>query len=264
MPYIIHTIPKYSKGKRVGIRVLEEPDTELKTKQKRITKELQALIEFPACVNGIRKTNTVSNSSPHTNKRVIYQVDLKDYFHTVTEARVLTSLVPYTYVINSSDVIYEGRLPTGAPTSPILANLVFIEADRAIIELIGGRAISYTRYMDDLTFSADSLSILDSGFCGNIRKIILDAGFTINYKKSGIRLNFQQQKVTGIVVNKKLNLSKYERNLLRAKLDKNARSEIPILSPELSGELAYIHGINPELAEKFKGYYARRYSYYHH
>lgn len=49
-----------------------------------------------------------------------------------------------------------GYLPQGAPTSPMLSNLVMRDADAKIEAIAKGHGLVFTRYSDDLTFSTRS------------------------------------------------------------------------------------------------------------
>lgn len=257
--YIVHRIHKPNGG----WRDIEEPVPELKVRQKEIVKLIASKVKFNKCVNGIARTNTITNADPHVGMPIVFKIDLKDYFHTVTRDKIAAAFLQHNIEVDINEVLYEERLPTGAPTSPIIANLVFHHIDNSILDIMGTLPINYTRYMDDLTFSGARLEVITPEFCLAIRQLILTNGFLINYKKSGIKLDFQQQKVTGIVVNKKRNIDKYTRNLMRAKLDYLAKNNYP-LTEEIKGELSYFSSINPTLKDKFSTYYRKRLEVYNH
>ena len=94
---------------------------------------------------------------------------------------------------------YKGGLPQGAPTSPKLANLVTLRLDWRILGYVGKRGIVYTRYADDLTFSAFSPEKLTASF-PLIRYIVASEGFTVNGNKTRFAGPGRQHKVTGLVV----------------------------------------------------------------
>lgn len=256
--YIVHRVRKNS-GR--GLRIIEEPNPELKIRQKQLAKQLASNITFPSYVNGVSKTSTLTNSKPHVLKAILYKIDLKDFFHTVRLEHITRSLPNAIECDMVNDCMYDGRLPTGAPTSPILANIAFLETDKKIIELLRNTDIAYTRYMDDLSFSSNFLEQLTPDLVNNIFKVIKEDGWVINRKKSGLSLNFNRQEVTGVVVNQKINISKDRKLLLRAKLDHLARKE-KTLTPELAGELAYLNSLDSNLSIKFTEYFNRRVEFY--
>ncbi len=259
--YIVHRVPKISSGKPKGWRVIEEPIPELKKKQKQIIKLLEAKVIFPQYINGIRRTSTLTNSKPHVQKTILYKIDLKDFFHTVSIDHINRSLSDSIGCDLVNDCMYQGRLPTGAPTSPILANIAFLETDKKIIELLRNTDISYTRYMDDLSFSSNFLEQLTPDLVDLIIKTIQEDKWVINKRKSGLSLSFRRQEVTGIVVNNKINIARDKRLLLRAKLDHQARISNE-LTKELQGDLAYIKGIDVSLYNKYTNYFNKRIGYY--
>jgi hypothetical protein len=78
----------------------------------------------------------------------------------------------------------------------------------------------YTRYADELTFSASGESLCN--ICNVLRRtesIVAHEGFTINEQKTRIlRGKSSQLEVTGIVVNERPNISKKELKRFRATL----------------------------------------------
>ena len=96
-------------------------------------------------------------------------------------------------------------LPQGAPTSPPLTNIICLKLDKRLSYLAKSFSANYTRYADDITFSGDK-NILK--MIPLVKKIIKDENLIINYKKFRIRFSNQKQEVTGLVVNKKLSISK--------------------------------------------------------
>lgn len=257
--YLVHRVLKKSSGKVVGIRVIEEPKPELKKIQRDLVKELTKEVSFPSYINGVAHTSIITNSNPHVGKPILYKIDLKNFYHTVTIDKIARTLSNPLLDRVLELCMYSSRLPTGAPTSPILANIAFLSTDIKIQKLLYN--ISYTRYMDDLCMSSHLLELITPQLISSILNIIESDGYIINRKKSGLHLDFKRQEVTGVVVNRKLNLSRDRRLLLRAKLDHHARSSNK-LSAELLGELAHVKNINKQLFLAFQEYFLRRVMYY--
>jgi len=71
---------------------------------------------------------------------------------------------------------------------------VFLESDKKLIALCKQHNLTYTRYVDDLTFSSqqDFRSILNT-----ILEIIKDGDFNINYRKTKYKCD---QTITGVDV----------------------------------------------------------------
>jgi RNA-directed DNA polymerase len=118
---------------------------------------------------------------------------------------------------------HQKKLPTGAPTSPLLSNIVFYWVDNALMKLVdevnqfkstGEVAVTYTRYADDLTFSGSE--ILVRGIMERIINILHHNGFEVNVKKTRGQTMYGAQWVTGVKVNQKPNISRLYIRKLRA------------------------------------------------
>ena len=115
-------------------------------------------------------------------------------------------------------VCYNGKLPQGAPTSPIIANFICNVLDYKILQLAKKYHLDYTRYADDLTFSTNDKKFLDKyeQFYNDLNKITSKNGFEINTKKTRIVYYNSRQTVTGLVVNKKININHLYYKKIRA------------------------------------------------
>ncbi len=160
--YYCFSIPK-GNGK---YRYIESPNEELKVIQRRLSNLFQNMymLERPNSVKGyVRgiKNPIIDNALAHKKSRYMLKVDFKDFFHQILKQR-LYNLFMKRYGIDDKKcarlltqlVCYKGRLPMGAPTSPILSNMSIVKFDREIETLTATQNITYTRYADDLTFSS--------------------------------------------------------------------------------------------------------------
>ncbi|RYG96898.1 MAG: hypothetical protein EON58_11000 [Alphaproteobacteria bacterium] len=110
----------------------------------------------------------------------------------------------------------------GAPTSPVLANMVCGKLDAQLIRLAKKNKIRYSRYYDDITFSSVTsghiaaatgmdLSVIHiargvDNLSDDFVEIFTSNGFKINSKKVWGTTRKVRQQVTGLVVNKKYNV----------------------------------------------------------
>jgi len=212
-------IPK-KKGKP---RKICAPDTVLRKTQKHINYFLQAYylwIKPPAAYGFVINPhylgtfcNIVENARHHTGKKYVFNIDLKDFFDSITAKQVkelfLSDLFDYNEEIATALTFlttYKGKLPTGAPTSPVLANFMCYRLDAQLSALATQYGFTYTRYADDLTFSGNEK--LSDEVKMKIIELIQQNSFTVNGKKVYQRMFFQQQKVTGLVVNEKVNVDR--------------------------------------------------------
>ena len=158
----------------------------------------------------------ITNAKIHRNKRVVINVDLKDFFDSVHIGRVCGFFeknryfkLPHGVAVTIAQLsCYHGKLPQGAPTSPIITNLICQVLDMHLLSLSKKYRVDYTRYADDMTFSTNDKAFLERWdlFYTELENEINRAGFSINEKKLRITYRDSKQIVTGLVVNKKISV----------------------------------------------------------
>lgn len=225
-PYEAFRIPK----KKGGYRNIESPAPELKRVQRCFCLYLNAGYNRlkPECVHGFvsgkgKMTRTLgifSNALPHTGKKFVLNIDIKDFFESISAAWIKAKLMSHLQLNDHmASVItqlctYKKHLPAGAPSSPILSNIYCLQMDYDLIRFSSIHGLTFSRYADDLTFSSNE--IIDDDIIGNIKSILNLHGFVINKNKLRIKTKDQRQTVTGLVVNKKVNVNRRYRKRLRA------------------------------------------------
>lgn len=223
--YFNFQIPKKSGSKR---NILS-PNESLKKIQVSLNNYLQAMYYYtkPKCVHGFvynpysgqQKTYIVSNAQPHCNKKYLLNMDIKDFFPSITAKQVKEALMSEPFNMSNEIAViiallgtYKKALPTGAPTSPILSNIVCLNMDKELEEFCVKHEITFTRYADDLSFSSNNR--IENETISAMKEIIHGFGFSLNEKKFRLVTSKGKQVVTGLVVNKKVNVDrKYIRNL---------------------------------------------------
>lgn len=212
-------IPKRNGGKRL----IESPNENLKKVQRqvywRILKELK---KHPACVGFMPGLSIVEAAKPHVGRLVVINLDLKDFFHSIAEKRVSKFFRGLGWGRTATRELtkiccYRGRLPQGAPTSPMLSNVINYQMDIRIDSLVKKYGGSYSRYADDITLSFNEFKDEQKAVLRSISAILSAYGLNIQKKKKiRIQRQHQRQTVVGLVVNKKINLPREWRRKLRA------------------------------------------------
>lgn len=211
-------------------------------------------------------------ASVHCGKKWLMKLDIKDYFNSITEEQIKEILSRYVkrepdqygnvqkekepYDIEQvfSMCTVEGKLPTGAPTSPYIANLLLKDFDYEIEEVCKKFEVNYSRYMDDLFFSTDGMQYMLSLTELEVLKQFKELGFSINVEKIKYISSNKRQQVLGLGVNNqkpvltkddKRKYRSYFYNLLAPlqfnKLKKYRESELEVL-----GHLAYIKSVDQD------------------
>ena len=222
--------------RRGGNRKIDSPTTNVKILQQKLNQVLQAVYPTKPSVHGFATgKNVKSNAEQHVKKTWVLNVDLENFFPSINFGRVRGMFMsrPYSLPQDVSTVLahlccYKGYLPQGAPTSPVVSNMICAQMDSQLQRLAKVNRSTYTRYADDITFSntnarlppdlavIDRLNQVHPG--GRLIKVITHNGFSINADKIWLRGRNNRQVVTGITVNDFPNLPRKYANQIRAML----------------------------------------------
>lgn len=174
------------------------------------------------------------NASLHKGHNYIFNIDLKDFFPSIEQARVWKrlQLKPFGFPVSIANIIaglcsmkeireIDGErkefyvLPQGAPTSPIITNMICDNLDRKLAGLAKRFGLTYSRYADDITFSSMHNVYHEKGdFQKELRRIIAGQNFTVNEDKTRLQKRGARQEVTGLTISDKINVSqKYIREI---------------------------------------------------
>ncbi|QQE11136.1 RNA-directed DNA polymerase [Planctomycetota bacterium] len=219
LDYHTFTVPKSNGHKRL----ITAPNPELKKLQRTIAKRLLTKLAVHPNAVGFRKNHSVvTNAKAHTNSPMIIKLDIRNFFQSTPAQRVNHYFRFLGYDADSAQLLtsittHIDHLPQGAPTSPILSNLLNYKLDTALTTLAQNHKAIYTRYADDITFSLDTKDSEAARNLVNAAAYLLHQfGYKLNNRKKRIIRNHRQQRVTGLVVNEKVNLPRETRRLIRA------------------------------------------------
>lgn len=216
--YISFHVPK----KNGATRAIKAPKKAMKELQKRLASHLDKFYSPKPSSHGFIKGRGIkSNALPHVNKNFVFNVDLKDFFETIHFGRVKNLFMsePFSAPHNVATVMahiccHDGKLVQGAPTSPLISNMICRKLDSQLQSLAKAQKCHVTRYADDITFSftssikhlpTDIVEVTQDGMAipgRELEQIVRVNGFTINAEKTRLQHRSQRQMVTGLVVNK--------------------------------------------------------------
>ena len=222
-------IPK----KSGGVRFIDAPKPRLLYLQRRLLEVLVKMHKPRNPVHGfVRKRSAITNAEEHLNRKHVMNIDLKDFFPTITQDRVsgLLRILGIPSDVRAailSICCANGRLPQGAPTSPVFSNMICLRMDRQLMGFCKTRRIKYSRYADDLTFSlytaphqlfSESVpspgKLASSQISRELKSIILDNGFVLNEDKLRYFGPSSRKEVTGLIVSDFVNVPrKFVRNI---------------------------------------------------
>lgn len=213
----------YKIKKRNGkYRNICEPSSNLKQIQKRILTNILNNKSISKYAKAYHKgVGLKDNAIPHINKEMILKLDIKDFFENISFVDIYNSCFSIEYFPKSVGMIltylctYDNHLTQGSPTSAYISNLVMKEFDEELGNWCNLKNISYTRYSDDMTFSGE---FNPSELIVIVRKMLYKLGLELNNNKIHIVHKSSSQKVTGIVVNEKLQVNIKYRNKIRQEI----------------------------------------------
>ena len=259
-----HSFPLHQLGK---IREITAPSVAIKQRQKWILNNILNKADVSNHAHGFITNRSIkTNALAHANSTYALCIDIKDFFPSISKKSVYSTFLSLGYSASASSKLadvccYLEKLPQGASTSPCLSNMVFKPADEEISTIAKNKGIIYTRYADDLTFSADHS--LDN-LLPEIARILNAYGFQINPDKVHSYKPGFPKIITGLVVqNGVVRIPKQFKRKLRQEIyyctkygvlthleNVNAQHYINYRE-HLYGKAYYVHMIEPEVGSVY-------------
>jgi RNA-directed DNA polymerase len=264
------TIPKSSGG----VRQIEAPPVALKILQEKLNRVFSLVYRPKPSVHGyVSRRSILTNANLHLGKRWVLNIDLEDFFPSIHLGRIRGALMSRGYSLPASPATvlaqlcttFDGKLPQGAPTSPILSNIICSRLDGQMMALARRYGLTYSRYCDDISLSArQPLFPIDiaravGGWTGDnvilgaaLRDVIDSNKFAINPTKSRLQSKECRQAVTGITVNEFPNIAREYVKSLRGLLYAWKRHGLASAANEFARRTGISSLGQPELEAHFK------------
>lgn len=222
-----HRYAEFKVAKRNGgERTIHAPSYKLKEILRTLNVIFQCIEQPNNHAFGFVKNRcVVDNAAKHVGSHYVYNIDLKDFFHSFDRNRVKLGFMfgefglkkerePLAFFLASlcthrfeEDGTVKYVLPQGAPTSPTITNILCKQLDRRLNGLAKRFGAKYSRYADDITFSSQQNIFNKEEFQKELVRIIeADQGLKINPKKTRLQKAGYSQSVTGLTVNEKVNV----------------------------------------------------------
>lgn len=268
--YKTYVIPKRS----TGYREISQPAVEVKALQRGLIEILLRNLPLHEAATAYRAGMSIKdNASRHVGDGPILKMDFKDFFPSikprdwaaycektgVLTAPVdikLTSLLLFQRPKGSS----VSRLAVGAPSSPFLSNALMYDFDQLISEAVAKDHVVYTRYADDLTFSAPR-----TGHLVNVEKVVRATLRTLEYPKLTINIDKTTRitrkygrKVTGLTLTNdgKVSIGHSRKRLIHAAVHHASLGKLNSSSlGELKGLLGFANSVEPTFIDALKDKY---------
>ncbi|WP_063650823.1 retron St85 family RNA-directed DNA polymerase [Aliivibrio fischeri] len=260
-------IPK----KRGGFRDIAQPSNEIKIFQYGLIDTFLKNFPIHDCATAYMENKSIyDNALPHKDSKYLLKLDFKDFFHSIRPEHLKFYINKYNEGISNIEIDIINnflfwmdkednklKLCIGAPSSPMISNIVMYDFDLELESLCNTNNVIYTRYADDLTLSSNSNSSLMEveGFLNKIVERTQIPLLELNDSKRVCIGDKKSKRVTGIVIthNNQLSVGRYKRKRIRAMLhlyNCNKLNENDI--PRLHGLLSFVKSIEPDYYDLLK------------
>jgi len=268
MRYKTYSIPKRTPGQ---FRTIAQPAREVKALQRWVMSNFLAQFPVdPAAMAYRLGRNIADNARPHARSRFLLKLDFKDFFPSILDTDFKRFLAKNAPSVTETDAELLTRilfwrpkgtrvlcLAIGAPSSPLLSNILLLDFDRVVSQFCSKLGIAYTRYADDLSFSAQSSDLLAqaeemvTSLCRKRRSPRL----TLNGEKTVRVSKKRSRKVTGLVLTNegRISLGRDLKREIRATVHHfitGKLSKDEVLS--LRGTLAYVNSVEPDFLNRLR------------
>ena len=259
-----HTSYKWYKvdKRNGGKRLIGQPAREVKALQRILSRHLNGLPIHPAATAYRLGQSIRENALPHSSAGPIMKFDFLDFFPSIrpndweaycisrdlydAEDIALSSKLFFVRYPNSQAL----RLAVGAPSSPWLSNVLMYDFDEKISQIVAKDKVIYTRYADDLTFSARRTGYLN-GVEKSLRFILRSIDhprLKINESKTIISTKKYRRVITGLILSDdgRVTIGRERKRQIRAALYQYNMGKLnAVQQAKLAGYLAHVKSVEP-------------------
>jgi len=266
--YKVYKIAKRKKGQK---RTIAQPARELKILQYWVMENVLQVFPVHAAATAYRKgKNIADNAQPHVAHSYVCKMDFKNFFPSIkaTDFERFMSKNPLAAAWTQEDIGQMSRIlfwkqrrggellmSIGAPSSPMLSNILLYDFDVEVAALCAEYGVTYTRYADDMTFSTNEQGVLREveqkipAICRRIQspKLTVNKEKTVHASKKGAR------RVTGLVLTNDglVSIGREKKRIIRATFHAYTLGK---LKPEeinaLAGMVAYVKSVEPKYLQQ--------------
>ncbi len=272
--YKVYQIEKRTPGQ---FRTIAQPAREVKALQYWVMANvLNRFATHQAATAYRKKTSILRNAKAHARGRFLLKMDFKDFFPSLTSADFVSFLEKRDAGFSDQEVDALSRilfwspkgeafrlcLSIGAPTSPLLSNILMYDFDTEMAALCAKIDVVYTRYADDLSFSSqatDNLRVAEEAVAAWCAKS-LTPHLTINHDKTVRVSRADARRVTGLVLTNEgmVSLGRDMKRRIRAQVHQFSLGQLPVTdTARLSGMLAYVNSVEPSFLQRLRSKYGK-------
>lgn len=250
-----------------GKRLIAQPAREVKALQRAFTDVLLNNLPVHAAATAYRQGMSIKdNAMAHAGTGPILKMDFRDYFPSIRR-RDWIAYCNHTGCLEGDDIqlsalllfrrtpgLRDLRLAIGAPSSPAVSNILMYDFDQKLTDKLANDQVIYSRYADDLTFSAKRtghLTVVEK----NVRLTLKEIDFPrlkVNATKTVRATTKFRRVVTGLTLanDGRVTVGKRRKRLLHAAVHKASLNALTAEQMQrLAGHLAFVNSVEPEFLE---------------
>lgn len=257
---------------RKSKRTIAQPAREVKDIQYWVMDKILSAFPCHGAAMAYRKGRSIAtNAAKHAPARFLLKLDFKDFFHSITAEDFEAFLLRHDGIgLSREDVVRlkkilfwnRGRagklvMSIGAPSSPMLSNILMYEFDKKVQAFCSRRRVKYSRYADDLTFSTTRPNVLRevevqvAEICERMDhpRLRLNTDKTVHASRGGAR------RVTGLVLANGgvVSLGRDRKRLIRAQVHRFLSGRLsPDEASQLRGMLAFVNSAEPSFIQTLR------------
>ena len=270
--YKVYPIMKKS-GK--GTRTIAQPARSVKTLQRWVMKNV--LAEMPvheAAIAYVKGKGIRQNAAMHAPHRFLMKLDFQDFFPSITAEDFVSYVhesIPNKFgeldLLHLKKILFWNRarqgnlvMSIGAPSSPMLSNILMYRFDEEVYKFCAGLSVTYTRYADDLTFSTSAPDVLRI-VKHEVERICLEQShpkLTLNEAKTVHSSRKKLRQVTGLVLTNEgtVSLGRDRKRIIRSTVHRFVQGKLNDEEiSRLQGMLAFVNTTEPEFLIRLNDHY---------
>lgn len=256
-------------------RTIAQPAREIKALQYWVIENILKPLPVHSAATAYQVGCSISrNAAAHARQRFLLKLDFSDFFHSITSDDLEAYLTPPSkFNLRPNDISFLKRilfwnrnragklvLSIGAPSSPLISNVLLYKFDEKVHSFCERVNAHYTRYADDLTFSANRPNVLKDveAYIETLCKTLRYPNLRLNLKKTVHASRKSSRRVTGLVLSNegKVSLGRERKRLIRSQVHHYKVGKLkPKEIASLRGMLAFVNSTEPSFLRRLKKAY---------
>ena len=269
--YKVYQIRKRAPGQ---FRTIAQPAKEVKALQRWVMEHVLNRHPVHAAATGYRRGQSIAdNARRHVHGHFLLKLDFQDFFPSLKSSDFAFQVHKRDPQLTNQEIEALSRilfwkprgsdqlcLSIGAPSSPLLSNILLYDFDSSVDAYCSKLKASYTRYADDLSFSADTSAKLQKieEMVGRLCRRLKTPKLTINTKKTVRVSRKKSRRITGLVItnDESVSLGREQKRCIRASVHYFATGRLSKREClQLRGMLAYVNSVEPAFLVRLRVHY---------